>query len=566
MQNSSWGLVKLLFQHGLIPEIIYDKLKSFAVTDHHSNEINKYIASLDKNLVLNLLAQIFNLPILELKACNLNLLPKKIFSLELITEFQILPLTLHGKNLKLAIADPTTKELFTELSFKSGYNLALVLVDHEQLIQTIDEFKTNYYNEIEFNQDTLYQPPLKTEFNDNTVIINAKDEDQPIVKFVHKLIFDAVQMNASDIHFDPYEKSYDVRYRIDGKLVHIINPIYELKEKIISRIKVVAKLDIGEKRLPQDGRLRLNLPHNKIVDFRVSTIPTIFGEKVVLRILNQNLAVQQIANLGLLDEQLKQILQTIKNPYGMILVTGPTGSGKSITLYNCLQQLNDNSKNILAVEDPIEIPIVGINQVTINEKIGLDFAAVLRSFLRQDPDIIMVGEIRDAATLNIAVKAAQTGHLVLSTLHTNNAAAAFNRMLNMGVPSYNLGDSVLLVIAQRLIRKLCINCKRSIKKEKNKLLYLGFTENLINNPWVLYQAVGCQSCNNSGYSGRTGIFELLLINEEIKELIIQAASTQIIMQTALKYGMISLRIAALFKVMTGITTLEEAESQSSALS
>ena len=366
-------------------------------------------------------------------------------------------------------------------------------------------------------------------------------------------------MEASDIHFEPYEHIYRVRYRVDGELIEVATPPISLKEKIASRIKIVAKLDISEKRLPQDGRLRLFLSKSRIIDFRVNSLPTAFGEKIVLRALDKNSAALSISSLGFTLEQKKIILDNIHRPYGMILVTGPTGSGKTVTLYSCLNLLNDGGRNISSVEDPVEIPLYGINQVSVNEKAGLDFGVALRAFLRQDPDIIMVGEIRDKDTAEIAVKAAQTGHLLLSTLHTNDASSVIRRLISMGIPSYNVGDAMLCVVAQRLIRKLCVSCKKPESVDEKTLITAGFNKESLSG-WVPFAPVGCESCHNTGYRGRTGIFEVMAISDNIRKLILEEASVKEIYMQARNEGMMTLRESGLLKVKEGVSSLKEIEA------
>ncbi len=388
-------------------------------------------------------------------------------------------------------------------------------------------------------------------------LVNAAVDEQPLVKLVHKIIVDAVHMGASDIHFEPYENLFRVRYRIDGVLYESAYPPLALREKIASRLKIVAQLDIAEKRIPQDGHLRLEIAPGKLIDFRVSTLPTIAGEKVVLRILDRKVASLGIEMLGLESFQQRMIVDALQRPHGLILVTGPTGSGKTVSLYSCLKLLNDKERNISTAEDPVEIPLSGINQVAINEKIGLSFSVALRAFLRQDPDVIMVGEIRDYDTAEISIKAAQTGHLVLSTLHTNDAPSAVTRLSSMGIPGYNVGDALLTIIAQRLVRKLCRSCKKLDQIEQQILLALGISKEAVINGWQPYRAVGCDLCHNTGYLGRVGVFEVMPITAALQHLILGNANSAQIAQVARNEGLVNLRQSGLIKMSSGVSSLAE---------
>ncbi|MBQ0133100.1 MAG: type IV-A pilus assembly ATPase PilB, partial [Comamonas sp.] len=384
----------------------------------------------------------------------------------------------------------------------------------------------------------------------------ADVEDAPVVKFLHKMLIDAFNMRASDLHFEPYEHTYRVRFRIDGELREIANPPSAIKEKLASRIKVISRLDISEKRVPQDGRMKLKVGPDRVIDFRVSTLPTLFGEKIVIRILDPSSAKMGIDALGYEAEEKKRLLDAIQRPYGMILVTGPTGSGKTVSLYSCLNLLNKPGVNISTAEDPSEINMPGINQVNVNEKAGLTFAAALKSFLRQDPDVIMVGEIRDLETADIAIKAAQTGHLVLSTLHTNDAPSTLTRMRNMGIAPFNIASSVILITAQRLARRLCPQCKQPHDIPQEALLEAGYEESQLDGSWVAYKPVGCSACNN-GYKGRVGIYQVMPISEEIQHIILRDGSSLDIAAQAKREGVKSLRESGLDKVRSGLTSLEE---------
>jgi type IV pilus assembly protein PilB len=391
---------------------------------------------------------------------------------------------------------------------------------------------------------------------DNTDTSIAEVEDAPVVKFLHKMLLDAFSMRASDLHFEPYEHNYRVRFRIDGELREIAAPPIAIKDKLASRIKVISRMDISEKRVPQDGKMKLKIGPDRVIDFRVSTLPTLFGEKIVIRILDPGSAKMGIDALGYEPEEKERLLQAISRPYGMILATGPTGSGKTVSLYTCLNLLNKPGVNIATAEDPSEINLPGINQVNINEKAGLTFAVALKSFLRQDPDIIMVGEIRDMETADISIKAAQTGHLLLSTLHTNDAPSTLTRLRNMGMAPFNIASSVILITAQRLARRLCPHCKASIDIPRKALVDAGYSDADFNTPWVSYRPVGCSMCNN-GYKGRVGLYQVMPISEEIQRIILRDGSALDIAKQSEREGVRSLRQAGLHKAKLGLTSLEE---------
>jgi type IV pilus assembly protein PilB len=381
-----------------------------------------------------------------------------------------------------------------------------------------------------------------------------------VVRYIQKILLDAINNGASDIHFEPYEKVYRIRYRIDGELYEVATPPLAIKEKVASRIKVISKLDISEKRVPQDGRMKLVLSKTRAIDFRVSTLPTLFGEKLVLRILDSSSATLGIEALGYEPDQKEALMSAVQRPYGMVLVTGPTGSGKTVSLYTCLNILNQPDINIATAEDPAEINLPGINQVNVNEKAGLTFAVALKAFLRQDPDVIMVGEIRDLETGEIAVKAAQTGHMVLSTLHTNDAPSTLTRLMNMGIAPFNIASSVILITAQRLARKLCTSCKRPLDIPKPALLRAGFTEADLDGSWTPYEHVGCEACKGSGYKGRTGIYQVMPITEALNRIIMTSGNAMDIAEQAKREGVRDLRQSGLLKVKQGATSLQEIEA------
>ena len=434
-----------------------------------------------------------------------------------------------------------------------------IIAEHDKLVRLIEsahksvtEALDTYIADDEFQFDDTKEAPQQEDKDSSASDV----EDAPVVKFLHKMLIDAVNMRASDLHFEPYEHNYRVRFRVDGELREIASPPITIKDKLASRIKVISRLDISEKRVPQDGRMKLKVGPERVIDFRVSTLPTLFGEKIVIRILDPNSAKMGIDALGYEPEEKARLLDAIHRPYGMILVTGPTGSGKTVSLYTCLNILNQPGVNISTAEDPSEINMPGVNQVNVNDKAGLTFAAALKAFLRQDPDVIMVGEIRDLETADIAIKAAQTGHMVLSTLHTNDAPTTLTRLRNMGVAPFNIASSVILITAQRLARRLCPQCKQPHDVPTEALLAAGFEESQLDGSWVPYKAVGCSACNN-GYKGRVGIYQVMPISEEIQQIILRDGSALDIANQAKREGVKSLRESGLDKVRQGVTSLEE---------
>lgn len=434
-----------------------------------------------------------------------------------------------------------------------------IIAEHDKLVRLIEsahksvtEALDTYIADDEFQFDDTKEAPQQEDKDSSASDV----EDAPVVKFLHKMLIDAVNMRASDLHFEPYEHNYRVRFRVDGELREIASPPITIKDKLASRIKVISRLDISEKRVPQDGRMKLKVGPGRVIDFRVSTLPTLFGEKIVIRILDPNSAKMGIDALGYEPEEKARLLDAIHRPYGMILVTGPTGSGKTVSLYTCLNILNQPGVNISTAEDPSEINMPGVNQVNVNDKAGLTFAAALKAFLRQDPDVIMVGEIRDLETADIAIKAAQTGHMVLSTLHTNDAPTTLTRLRNMGVAPFNIASSVILITAQRLARRLCPQCKQPHDVPTEALLAAGFEESQLDGSWVPYKAVGCSACNN-GYKGRVGIYQVMPISEEIQQIILRDGSALDIANQAKREGVKSLRESGLDKVRQGVTSLEE---------
>ncbi|KAB7763728.1 type IV-A pilus assembly ATPase PilB [Xanthomonas sp. LMG 12461] len=504
----------------------------------------------------------FGMPLMDVSVFDASQNAMKLVSEELLQKYQVLPLFKRGGRLFVGISNPTQTRALDDIKFHTNLTVEPILVDEDQIRRTLEQWQAS--------NDSLGSALGDDEGMDNLDVgggdedmggggdtgIDAKGEDTPVVKFVNKVLVDAIRRGASDIHFEPYEDDYRVRLRIDGLLKSVAKAPVKLNQRIAARLKVMAQLDIAEKRVPQDGRIKLNLSKNKQIDFRVSTLPTLFGEKIVLRILDGSAAKLGIDKLGYEPEQQKLFLDAIHKPYGMVLVTGPTGSGKTVSLYTALGILNDDTRNISTAEDPVEIRLPGVNQVQQNNKRGMTFAAALRSFLRQDPDIIMVGEIRDLETAEIAIKAAQTGHMVLSTLHTNDAPQTIARLMNMGIAPYNITSSVTLVIAQRLARRLCNNCKRPVQLPEKALLAEGFTEAEIAAGVQLYEAVGCDECTE-GYKGRTGIYQVMPMNDEIAAIVLQGGNAMDIASAAQKIGVKDLRQSALLKARNGITSLAE---------
>ena len=503
------------------------------------------------------LAQAFAAPLLDLSAVHLAALPEKLVDEKICKEYQLLPLGKRNHALVIATADPSHHEAAEKIKFTTQRSIDWVVVEYDKLVAALnrevppvddsglDDFKDSDFEGQEFVEEAQTLAPSESEI-----------DDSPVVRFLQKMLFDAVTMGASDLHFEPYEFSYRVRFRVDGELREIASPRPAIKEKLASRIKVISRMDISEKRVPQDGRMKLKISHEKTIDFRVSTLPTLFGEKIVIRILDSSSAKLGIDALGYEETEKQRLLQAIARPYGMILVTGPTGSGKTVSLYTCLNLLNQPGVNIATAEDPSEINMPGINQVNVNDKAGLTFASALRSFLRQDPDIIMVGEIRDLETADIAMKAAQTGHLVLSTLHTNDAPTTLTRLRNMGVQPFNIAASVILITAQRLARRLCVKCKEPFDVPPDTLRKAGFKAADLDGSWKPYRPVGCSACNN-GYKGRVGIYQVMPISEAIQTIILRDGSAMEIAAQAERDGVRSLRNAGLSKVKMGLTSLEE---------
>lgn len=499
----------------------------------------------------------FGVPLIDISALNIDPEIIKQVDEKLVRTHHALPLFKRGNRLFVAVSDPTNLAALDEIKFHVGMNTEAILAEEDKLSRIIDKALESADTGLsELSDADLEGLEISSEEEDTGGDVGSEADDTPVVRFVNKVLLDAINRGASDIHFEPYEKFYRVRFRQDGMLREITNPPIALATKIAARIKVMSRLDISERRVPQDGRIKLTISKTRAIDFRVSTCPTLWGEKIVMRILDPSSAKLGIDVLGYEPEQKQAYLDALNRPYGMILVTGPTGSGKTVSLYTGLNILNTPERNISTAEDPAEINLPGINQVNVNPKVGLTFAAALRAFLRQDPDIVMVGEIRDLETGEIAIKAAQTGHLVLSTLHTNDAPQTITRLANMGIPAYNVASALLLIIAQRLARRLCNNCKTVDDVPRAVLLEEGFTEEDLAKGVTLYKAVGCDQCN-LGYKGRTGIYQVMPISEAMQKCILEGANAMEIAEQAKREGINDLRRSGLLKAMAGLTSLEE---------
>ncbi|MBS4095975.1 MAG: type IV-A pilus assembly ATPase PilB [Sulfuricella sp.] len=554
------GLCRAMVSHGLLTE---DEGETLSAQARSAND--SFLAYLLKirrfraDQIATFAAVNFGYPFLDLDAVDPAIFPKGVIDPRLLVKHRVLPIAQRGNRLFVGMADPSNLHALDAIKFQVNLTLDMVVVEEDKLARLLDEFGQSTEENILKTIDT---EDLNLEFGDDDAQEKADAaavdiDDAPVVKYLQKIMMDAITSGASDIHFEPYEKSYRIRYRMDGVLYEVAQPPLAIKEKIASRIKVISKLDISEKRVPQDGRMKLVLSRNKAIDFRVSTLPTLYGEKIVMRILDSKTATSGIETLGYEPEQLKLLLDAVQRPYGMVLVTGPTGSGKTVSLYACLNILNKPGVNISTVEDPVEIQLPGVNQVNVNDKAGLDFASAMRAFLRQDPDIIMVGEVRDHETGDIAIKAAQTGHMVLSTLHTNDAPTTLTRLVNMGIPSYNVAASVNLITAQRLARKLCPACKHPVDIPKEALLNAGFSERALEGNWQSYSAEGCPACKGTGYKGRIGIYQVMPVTETIGRIILKNGTAMDIADQAKKEGVLNLREAGLLKVKQGVTSLEE---------
>ncbi len=554
------GLARALVQQGRIKEAEAEKFAKEA-TPENGGFVGQLIASgrMKAREVATFAAETFGYPLLDLGSYSEDHLAKDAIDRRVMQNNQVVGLIRRGNRLAVALADPTNLRALDEIRFQTGMAIDPVVAEADKLAALVTKAAEKPAEALE----SLVSDDLSMEFEDEAAAaevdenaIAAEVDDAPVVKFIQKVLHDAISEGASDIHFEPYEKYYRIRFRVDGLLREIAQPPLIIKEKIASRIKVVSRLNIAEKRVPQDGRMKLVLSKSRAIDFRVSTLPTLHGEKIVMRILDPSSATLGIDALGYEPDQKEALLNAINRPYGMVLVTGPTGSGKTVSLYTCLNILNQPGTNISTAEDPAEINLPGVNQVNVDDKVGLTFAAALKSFLRQDPDIIMVGEIRDLETAEIAVKAAQTGHLVLSTLHTNDAPQTLTRLMNMGVPTFNIASSIILITAQRLARRLC-SCKVPIEVPSETLLNAGFTEEELDGSWKLFGPGGCDRCKGSGYKGRLGIYQVMPITEDIQRIIMANGNALDIAEQAQRDGVRDLRQSALLKVKQGLTSLDE---------
>ncbi|NPC56133.1 type IV-A pilus assembly ATPase PilB [Caenimonas soli] len=501
----------------------------------------------------------FGAPLLDLEAIDLQRLPKSLLDPKICQAFRVVVLSKRNNRLIVATADPSDQQAAEKIKFATQMGVDWIIAEYDKLTKMVEAGTASATeamdsiigDDFEFDESTM-----EASTTEDADAATSEVEDAPVVKFLHKMLLDAFSMRASDLHFEPYETTYRVRFRVDGELREIASPPIAIKDKLASRIKVISRMDISEKRVPQDGKMKLKIGPDRVIDFRVSTLPTLFGEKIVIRILDPSSARLGVDALGYEPEEKQRLLDAVSRPYGMVLVTGPTGSGKTVSLYTCLNILNKPGVNISTAEDPSEINMPGVNQVNVNDKAGLTFAAALKSFLRQDPDVIMVGEIRDLETADIAIKAAQTGHLVLSTLHTNDAPTTLTRMRNMGIAPFNIASSVILITAQRLARRLCPTCKAPADIPHETLLDAGFKEEDVDGTWTPYRPVGCSACNN-GYKGRVGIYQVMPITEDIQRIILADGSSLEIAKQAESEGVKSLRQSGLNKVRLGVTSLEE---------
>ncbi len=500
----------------------------------------------------------FAAPLIDLNAVDSERLPKGLLDGKICQDYRLVVLSKRNNRLMVATADPSDQRAAERIKFATQMGVDWIIAEYDKLSKLVDSTSLTATEAMEdiIGGDFEFDENAAEAISESSQANAAEVEDAPVVRFLHKMLMDAFSMRASDLHFEPYEHSYRVRFRIDGQLREIASPPVAIKDKLASRIKVISRMDISEKRVPQDGRMKLKVGPDRTIDFRVSTLPTLFGEKIVIRILDPNSAKLGIDALGYDPDEKERLLKAIARPYGMILVTGPTGSGKTVSLYTCLNLLNQPGVNIATAEDPSEINLPGVNQVNVNEKAGLTFAAALKSFLRQDPDIIMVGEIRDLETADIAIKASQTGHLVLSTLHTNDAPTTLTRMRNMGIAPFNIASSVILITAQRLARRLCLNCRAPTDIPMEALRDAGFKESDLDGTWRPYRPVGCSVCN-LGYKGRVGIYQVMPITEAIQQIILRDGSALDIAAQSELEGVRSLRQSGLLKVKQGLTSLEE---------
>ena len=556
------GLPRKLVDDGLLKE--EEAINALEASRQEKVSFTHYLVShkmLSANQIAMEASNEFGLPVFDLDAIDPETIPRDIVDEKLIKKHHALPLYKRGNRLYIGFSDPTNLAAIDDIKFQTGINTEAVLIEEDKLSTMIEKLLEEQENAMDSMMDGDLEDLEDLDFADPEADQNKDDansdvDDTPVVRFINKILLDAIKKGASDIHFEPYEKSYRVRLRIDGVLSEVARPPLQMSNKMCARIKVMSRMDTAERRVPQDGRIKLKISKNKAIDFRVNTCPTLFGEKIVLRILDPSSASLGIDALGYEPEQKELYMSALANPYGMILVTGPTGSGKTVSLYTGLNILNTVDTNISTAEDPVEINLEGINQVNVNEKVGLTFETALRAFLRQDPDIIMVGEIRDLQTAEIAVKAAQTGHMVMSTLHTNDAPLTLARLVNMGVPPFNIASAVSLIIAQRLARRLCASCKTVVDIPRAALIEEGFTDEQVDTKPEIYKAVGCDHCSD-GFKGRVGIYQVMPISDEIGRIIMDNGTAIDVADQAKKDGVDDLRQSAIKKVIAGVTSLEE---------
>lgn len=554
------GLARALMQAGRLTMAQADALQKRSVTEK-TTFIDALISSgtIDAKSVAAFCAETFGYPLMDLAALSQGSLPPGVIDTRLMQTQRVIALAKRGNKMSVAISDPTNTQALDQIKFQSEAQVEPVIVPHDTLLQWLSVLSKTAEQSITEMVGDDEEITFADDAGAAAAVQDAAQneiEDAPIVKFLNKILMDAINLGASDIHFEPFEKFYRIRLRVDGVLREHAQPPISIKDKLVSRIKVLAKLDISEKRVPQDGRMRLVLSPVKAIDFRVSTLPTLFGEKTVMRILDATQAQMGIDALGYDPDQKELLLDAIQRPYGMVLVTGPTGSGKTVSLYTCLNVINKPGINISTAEDPAEINLPGVNQVNVNDRAGLTFPVALKSFLRQDPDIIMVGEIRDLETADIAIKAAQTGHMVFSTLHTNDAPSTLTRLMNMGVAPFNIASSVIMITAQRLARRLC-TCKKPVDTSREILLAAGFREEELEGGWKPYGPVGCDRCLGGGYKGRVGIYQIMPITPAIEKIILAHGNSMEIAEQSEKEGVKSLRRSGLMKVKQGLTSLEE---------
>ncbi|MYM70812.1 type IV-A pilus assembly ATPase PilB [Duganella sp. FT109W] len=554
------GLARALMQAGRLSAVQAEALQKKSVADKLAFiDVLLSSGAIDSKALAAFCADTFAYPLLDVNTLSVEALPAKIIDNKLMQTQRVIALSKRGNRMSVAISDPTNTQALDQIKFQTESTVEPVIVAHDALLQLLARLNQSSEQSIaDLAGDEAEIQFAEEEETSSAAADNAANEveDAPVVRFLNKMLMDAVNLGASDLHFEPFEKFYRIRFRVDGVLMEHAQPPISIKEKLVSRIKVLAKLDISEKRVPQDGRMRLIVSPTKTIDLRISTLPTLFGEKTVMRILDATQAQMGIDSLGYDPDQRELLLDAIQRPYGMVLVTGPTGSGKTVSLYTCLNILNKPGINISTAEDPAEINLPGVNQVNVNDKAGLTFPVALKSFLRQDPDIIMVGEIRDLETADIAIKAAQTGHMVFSTLHTNDAPSTLTRLMNMGVAPFNIASSVILITAQRLARRLC-SCKQPVDITPELLIKAGFKPEELDGSWKPYGPVGCERCNGGGYKGRVGIYQIMPITPAIEGLILAHGNAMQIAAQSEAEGVKSLRQSGLVKVKGGLTSLEE---------